>query len=1362
MNSDLFSHPGIPFKTDLTREDQKTIALDSIAVRGVSYSLKELTDKQRKLCSDLSVKLSCDLKEVLRVFSQANLRLRDSENKGNEREHVFYFFTERLCVVKLQTKMIQRDECGNLLKSESILSLISDTKWLVDWILSKPHINGDFDSLIRDMSVKLLVEMLHFLNHMILKTEGVRGECVAEWFQLMADTAYLSVLEESDTVTCLATSGSLLLLDLSSNFGGLDNETTYLNDSVVLDKIHESIKAMPVNAVVLCAWAIALHRKMVVLEQNSHHVLTSKIFSVFGGNDGMGSLLEASFARVQELGMETQLLKCHNALNHGIYAALWASLLTQILPYDLLLDVASVMSDVLGSDCSENVVMSFFSDPQVDQFVTVCRAKLPLSLKEFTQICRINAGLASEELSLLKTYMAVFPAEEFARRYEVDDKQPDLIRLTVDTDVFPPFETRAGLSLVIPRGTVGQIIPTPSQENVCIAFVYHHDGWALLGRALQRVAQNFDQCDKELVTETFKLLANTFSHTGKPDTLVTSLSKYVEDSDVIQVSFHVLEQAFQCADRDILKFGMEFLKSLVQWYPQRIWLYVCRSPLVGRGSSSIGGFDTACGHYSLTLSLVEFVGRLAQAFATPSINVVSTTLVQLLTRLVEVFETSSYMPYSEAEQNRLRTEILRVFTFVLETRAFLAEPVSSLVEAFSEPNSRSAALVIGCISQSWETSSESLLKSALLFSRFLLESAPRRSPFFDSLFALCPSLSDIYSLRLGARTDVLSLASTMVKVDCCPSMLAHMGSKHVETLLSSLACDLRSPLSSPALRLAIFEFFTAVNQNNQQGMTIKLIKGEGSILSILKDLICLDYPEPLQLQLLSALAAAYNSWMTASESPSDFQFTKEVVSRIKSPDAMGCKMAELLSLLLYVTRSEESVKLILGVVTDSKSLQTWFEAPGDEATRAMGALITSCLKKSPSRAQSLLTIVPVLLDGKEPSHTRVELAFFIAFTVFSHAKTAKDAELLPILTALLRIFPTLDRNSNCYIAVLRILLVSLEMLERDSKLTIDCSALMLDLFHTVVAKGSCSGMDHIQSEVLNDVTPTLMNHMGVFLSLLKKFLSLNFSPSVENALANSLEESGTIKYALSLYASSHRLIVAGDPVLAGIALRFIFEMVSLKVVAEKVVSHGLFSVFLESPISSPIEKGHIMPFGPNASLHRVWSQGILSIVLTLVGQFGERILSQVCVFVTHFSKQISSSLFGWYQKDFTVTTAGIQETGQLVMLRQLLSAMKVDEFLVNSGLRSSAQVPETLKSSKRFLREYEEGESVQFMLGVDTREQRISLANVLSYLVSHPKYLSLRVGASNAEEQRNMDTEKAKFVDRIVDEIRDLKDSLVG
>ncbi|GME82017.1 unnamed protein product [[Candida] boidinii] len=132
-------------------------------------------------------------------------------------------------------------------------------------------------------------------------------------------------------------------------------------------------------------------------------------------------------------------------------------------------NMAKALNKIL-TDCPTSILKRFFENPATDDILTIARAKLPISLKTFIRLVSINSNLAVEEFKEFQSYMEILKEDEFYFKYKIDDEIPELIKLVEDLDISPPYESNNELSLLLKKGTKGQIIESTSisDENETI------------------------------------------------------------------------------------------------------------------------------------------------------------------------------------------------------------------------------------------------------------------------------------------------------------------------------------------------------------------------------------------------------------------------------------------------------------------------------------------------------------------------------------------------------------------------------------------------------------------------------------------------------------------------------------------------------------------------------------------------------------------------------------------------------------------------------------------------------------------------------------------------------------------------------
>lgn len=448
------------------------------------------------------------------------------------------------------------------------------------------------------------------------------------------------------------------------------------------------------------------------------------------------------------------------------------------------------------------------------------------------------------------------------------------------------------------------------------------------------------------------------------------------------------------------------------------------------------------------------------------------------------------------------------------------------------------------------------------------------------------------------------------------------------------------------------------------------------------------------------------------------------------------------------------------------------------AAKSWGALLTSYVKKSPVALQmSFIDILENLLQinvksGIEaPLFTdvyleRLELCFYILYSFMKTSNPIPENRLVALLLHLMDIIKSKEMeflscilqsgNNNYYRPVIRSILILLSLTKSKTKLVESISDQILEFFELVFSKGVNLIISELLSEIntssSNGKTPIIANiadriqDLFLLLSLFTKIKELKPPSNFNMVLASSLNEVGTLKVLLNLYSSSHLFNFNEEPIFSDISLTFLSELCSVDRVAEKLITNGLFSVILESPVSVAIQRGNVKPH-IQPRLHNIWSNGLLSIILQLLSKFGSKILPECCLFVSYFSKQFECAISTWSSPSLAVSNAVIQETSQIILLQQMFSVTDYQDYLTDSNIRTKI---------------VDDTEVIELFHGLDTTTEKMELSAAFNHLLTHPKYLSSRIVPTTLEEQRLLEDDESRliFVKKIINEIRTLQKSL--
>lgn len=438
--------------------------------------------------------------------------------------------------------------------------------------------------------------------------------------------------------------------------------------------------------------------------------------------------------------------------------------------------------------------------------------------------------------------------------------------------------------------------------------------------------------------------------------------------------------------------------------------------------------------------------------------------------------------------------------------------------------------------------------------------------------------------------------------------------------------------------------------------------------------------------------------------------------------------------------------------------------------KSLGALITTFCRKAPEKIGSgFFDFAAQLLTIQEPDDQftrnyitqqdfeRVELAFLISFTINGLDAYKKDAS-----TALNIIEACGDLLSSSTLSLqksqkqltskslLRLIYISLSILKDDSQLILSRFSVLRNLFDRVITKGCKNIIIDLQNDVYLSRTDKKhvstsfadrLDDLKLIFTILKSYIALNISPSLQEELAQCVADNGTVDIMLSLYSFSHLILVNEEPIFAQLSLMFIQQLLSVDVFASKFFDSNLFIVIRESVISIPLRKGGITV--ENApQIHRNWANGILPILVGTLARSGNH--KEVFLTLHAFSKQIESCIESWSRdsSSLRISSSATWETTQIMFIYRFLSSVLRADGFVGAG-PTEVDMP--------------------LLPGLDTQQKRDDFVDYIDNLLKHPKFLSSRIVASTPEEVALLDGGGAgarALVSSIIEDIGELKEFL--
>lgn len=482
---------------------------------------------------------------------------------------------------------------------------------------------------------------------------------------------------------------------------------------------------------------------------------------------------------------------------------------------------------------------------------------------------------------------------------------------------------------------------------------------------------------------------------------------------------------------------------------------------------------------------------------------------------------------------------------------------------------------------------------------------------------------------------------------------------------------------------------------------------------------------------------------------------------------------------------EERWPKLLSEVEAAATNKLYIMAQADVA-KLVGALVVSLCRKYPKLVTSAMlkvaaTLLQLNYDEGIPAqlfelvfNERSLVAFYLVYCVFtSDAKVDAQVafDILKLSLSLLSMLAgvnflltlsgqsltSLESQGN-YRPLLRIVYCALKMLKLESRLILEQFSVFLEVFDLM-----CKAIRTILNELLNKVylketefktINPLIDDLVLVLSIFEAFLGLQFTdPILANSkLTRVVEDNDTIKVLLNFYSMSHLIEINQEFVFARLSLMLILELMSFnEAIADKFVQAGLFVVLVESPMSLPLRKGGVT-ITNGAQYHRIWTNGILPIIITTLSKIGASAIPEVSLALQLFGKQIGGCILSWENDSslIQVSTASISETGQILLIYEILKSMSATDYLAN-----------VYRKHPKLQGEGDEVNDMPMLSGLETPAKREKLLLCLTNLLKHPKFLSTRIVPSSNEERLIMEAGSEpfeQFVKGVIDDILELKD----
>lgn len=749
-NKDIFLNP-LPFSAGAS--DTKSTSgdvLKDLSLRNVLYSdISPSNNADARIVSEL---LNVDFKEALRTVSQTCQRiperkplsinnklkskLSDDSGKRLQEERIITYSTrllrDRRVVLEIVIELLNNklnpaksltvQNLGReiVLSTTYINSLLADIKAVNKLIVEGGYKSSklveleQLNTVIYNELILTITELLKVTVEVFQLSQDIPFLVYRTWFQFMEETRFMlsmgpavAHLEPFQLIQALSTIASLVLLEIDDNYG----KKLFMLDLKTLYAINGAItKSGNINTVIMYSWSIILYRKIALGEADQVD------------NLGLHDIINSLNARCSSV--FTDISNLNNLLRFdNLYSAILSKVLILAVPLaNINNQIASTIQSVL-EDCPPLVIESFYQDEGIIKAFILARAKFPIQIIPYLMLSSISGIFAIDEFNTLKSYMSSFDKAKFDQINQIDDENTELVKLTEDIDVFPPYEINKKLSLFLSTNTKAKVLPSSKDEEVLVTFLYKYNGWAFLGRILQNIVRSSVTLNDELenksefVINLVKLLTrvvNDNSATNSDQVLVVldSMSAYIDDSDVIEILFRLFEQNLHTRKTNILISLLNLFTSLVPLIGIKIWSYIGKSALLstntskeGFASTIFGAVEMINGDYEFSISLIKLANELAQDCLAESVVSFSDSalvtsnnasisrskhalLGKFVDHLISIFESFPHCRFNKAYQKmEIGCLLINIFQSVLTNIYTIDEgekPSSKVTHIFAE------------------------------------------------------------------------------------------------------------------------------------------------------------------------------------------------------------------------------------------------------------------------------------------------------------------------------------------------------------------------------------------------------------------------------------------------------------------------------------------------------------------------------------------------------------------------------------------------------------------------------------------------------------------------------------------------------
>ena len=182
---------------------------------------------------------------------------------------------------------------------------------------------------------------------------------------------------------------------------------------------------------------------------------------------------------------------------------------------------------------------------------------------------------------------------------------------------------------------------------------------------------------------------------------------------------------------------------------------------------------------------------------------------------------------------------------------------------------------------------------------------------------------------------------------------------------------------------------------------------------------------------------------------------------------------------------------------------------------------------------------------------------------------------------------------------------------------------ILGIATDVVGKGFRSLAEHLHEDPKN----VLPHDFALLTSLLQSILQVRCADPTHfhGPLALALSNCDLGRYAIALFSWSNQIHILGpDPIYGDISISFLVEMSTLAPLAENLAADGILSRLNTADLMTYFLRP-TSPFQNPARAHKIWSRGILPLVLNILVAVGSPFAAEAATFLNNYTPQLKLS-----------------------------------------------------------------------------------------------------------------------------------------